>query len=157
MRGTLNAAANTIRKLIDEKSAYEFNCECKEKVADHDRLIMAMIGKIEKQGKGRSVMAVRSDGPFPFFSTDRCCGKVPLPMQNREPDSISDLYPEFSREQREQAQANVRRYLAALLRMEDRLQAISNAAVDCQFDSDAGQRYHPNAKGRPTNSSSPNS
>ena len=69
-------------------------------------------------------------------------------MEDKKPVTIHDLYPEFSPEQLEEADANLRRYLAALLRMAERLASEGrsiNDLVDCPFDSDGDHRYHPNA------------
>lgn len=43
--------------------------------------------------------------------------------RNRSPITISDLYPDFTEEQREEAEANLRRYLEVLIRMAERLRA----------------------------------
>jgi hypothetical protein len=71
-------------------------------------------------------------------------------MKHEYPITIADLYPELSREQQEEAGANLRQYLAVLLRMTERLEcegkSINDLPVDCSFDSDADQRYHPNAQ-----------
>jgi len=56
-------------------------------------------------------------------------------MQNG-PVTISDLYPDFTKEELEEAEANLRRYLAVLLRMSERLANEGrsiNDLVDCRF------------------------
>jgi hypothetical protein len=69
-----------------------------------------------------------------------------MAMQNHAPITISDLYPEFTKEELEEAEANLRRYLAVLLRMNDRLEAEGrsiNDLVDCRFADSSDQMYHP--------------
>ena len=62
-------------------------------------------------------------------------------MKEHDPITIADLYPQLSKEQQEEAEANLRHYLAALLRMAERLDAegksINDLAVDCSFDDQA--------------------
>jgi hypothetical protein len=61
-------------------------------------------------------------------------------MQDHTP--ITDLYPEFTKEEREEAEANLRHYLAVLLRMSDRLASEGrsiNDLVDCRF-ADSGDQ-----------------
>jgi hypothetical protein len=57
-------------------------------------------------------------------------------MQNQTPITIADLYPDFTKEERDAAEANLRSYLAVLLRMSDRLASEGrsiNDLVDCGF------------------------
>jgi hypothetical protein len=57
-------------------------------------------------------------------------------MQDQTPISIAELYPEFTKEELAEAEANLRRYLAVLLRMSDRLageDSSINYLVDCRF------------------------
>jgi hypothetical protein len=59
-----------------------------------------------------------------------------MAMQDQTPIAISDLYPEFTKQELEEAETNLRRYLAALLRMSDRLASEGrsiNDLVDCRF------------------------
>jgi len=77
-------------------------------------------------------------------------------MEDQNPVTIRDLYPEFSPEQLEEAEANLRRYLASLLRMAERLQAegrsIDDLPVDGSFDLD-GESSVPSQRcrtGQPT-------
>lgn len=62
-------------------------------------------------------------------------------MKQHETITIADVYPEFSKEQQQEAEHNLRQYLAALLRMAERLDAegksINGLAVDCSFDDGA--------------------
>jgi hypothetical protein len=65
---------------------------------------------------------------------------------NQTPVAISDLYPEFTKQQHEDAETNLRRYLAVLLRMSDRLAAEGrsiNDLVDSEFADFGDQMYHP--------------
>ncbi|MBV9155598.1 MAG: hypothetical protein JO097_05005 [Acidobacteriaceae bacterium] len=59
-------------------------------------------------------------------------------MNEHQPLTIAELYPELSKEELETAADNIRCYLAALLRMAERLEAdgksINDLAVDCSFD-----------------------
>lgn len=59
-------------------------------------------------------------------------------MKEHETITIADLYPEFSKEQQQEAEHNLRQYLAALLRIAERLGAegksINDLPVDCSFD-----------------------
>jgi hypothetical protein len=67
-------------------------------------------------------------------------------MQAQQPISVGELYPEFTKEQRDEAEANLRRYLAALLRMSERLVSEGrsiNDLVDCPFADSGDQMYHP--------------
>ena len=67
-------------------------------------------------------------------------------MEAHEPITISELYPEFTKEQRDEAEANLRRYLAALLRMSERLDSEGrsiNGLVDCRFADSGDELYHP--------------
>jgi hypothetical protein len=67
----------------------------------------------------------------------------PMAMNNQKPIIICDLYPDFTREEQEQAETNLRRYLASLLRMAERLESEGrsiNDLVDCQFDDSGDQR-----------------
>lgn len=62
-------------------------------------------------------------------------------MQDSAPINISDLYPEFSKQELEEAEANLRRYLAVLLRMSERLADEGrsiNDLVDCRFADPGG-------------------
>jgi hypothetical protein len=72
-------------------------------------------------------------------------------MQNLRPPTIADLYPQFTREELEEAEANFRQYLGVVLRMAERLRAegksINDLAVDCRFDYAADQLYHPDGPG----------
>jgi hypothetical protein len=72
-------------------------------------------------------------------------------MHDEKPLTIRDLYPDFSPDQLEEAAANLRRYLAALLRMAERLEAegksINDLAVDGSFDDREEPLYHPTANG----------
>jgi hypothetical protein len=76
-------------------------------------------------------------------------------MKAESPPDIAAVYPDFTPEQREEAEANLRKYLAVLLRMAERLEregrSINDLAVDCSFDENDDPRYHPIAKGRLTN------
>lgn len=67
-------------------------------------------------------------------------------MHADKPITIGELYPKFSKEEREEAEANIRRYLAALLRMVERLASEGrsiNDLVDCPFADSGDQMYHP--------------
>lgn len=79
-------------------------------------------------------------------------------MKNDERITIADLYPELPEGEQEEAAANLRQYLTVLLRMAERLQrdgrSIVDMAVDCSFDPDADQRYHPTAAGTAASSTS---
>lgn len=59
-------------------------------------------------------------------------------MKGHETITIADLYPDLSKEQQQEAEQNLRQYLAALLRMAERLRnegkSISDLAVDDEFD-----------------------
>jgi len=58
------------------------------------------------------------------------------------PLTIANLYPDFTKQQLEEAEANVRRYLAVLLRMSDRPASEGrsiNDLVDCRF-ADSGDQ-----------------
>jgi hypothetical protein len=72
-------------------------------------------------------------------------------MEEDRPITIADLYPELSQDQQEEAAANLRQYLAVLLRMAERLdgegKSINDLAVDCPFDHNENQLYHPIARG----------
>ena len=64
-------------------------------------------------------------------------------MQDQKPIAIADLYPDFTKEELEEAEVNLRRYLAVLLRMSERLEAEGRTMsdlVDCQFDDSADHR-----------------
>ncbi|HEX4134623.1 MAG TPA: hypothetical protein VHY84_08455 [Bryobacteraceae bacterium] len=66
-------------------------------------------------------------------------------MQDQTPIAISDLFPDFTKQELEEAEANLRRYLAALLRMSDRLASEGwsiNDLVDCRFAESGDQLYH---------------
>jgi hypothetical protein len=67
-------------------------------------------------------------------------------MPNQKPITIADLYPKFTKEERDEAEANLRRYLAVLLRMAERMQgeglSISDL-VDCRFADAEHQMYDP--------------
>ena len=59
-----------------------------------------------------------------------------MAMQDQTPIAISDLYPEFSKQELDEAETNLRRYLAVLLRMSDRLASEGRSIddlVDCRF------------------------
>jgi hypothetical protein len=59
-----------------------------------------------------------------------------MAMPDQTPIAISDLYPEFTKQELDEAEANLRRYLAVLLRMSDRLASEGrsiNDLVDCRF------------------------
>jgi hypothetical protein len=62
-------------------------------------------------------------------------------MRDHDPITIADLYPQLSEEQQGEAAANLRQYLAVLLRMAERLdsegKSINDLAVDCSFDDGA--------------------
>ena len=67
-------------------------------------------------------------------------------MQAEKPITIADVYPEFTKEELDEAEANLRRYLAVLLRMSDRLASEGrsiNDLVDCRFADSGEQLYHP--------------
>lgn len=51
-------------------------------------------------------------------------------MDNQAPIAINDLYPNFSAEELEEAEANLRRYLAVLVRMAERLAAEGRSIND---------------------------
>jgi hypothetical protein len=46
VQSACNVSANTLRKLIDEKSVYEFCDKVVEDVHNHKTLIMALIGEL---------------------------------------------------------------------------------------------------------------
>jgi hypothetical protein len=57
-------------------------------------------------------------------------------MQDENQIGIADLYRDFTKSELEEAEANLRRYLAVLLRMNDRLASEGrsiNDLVDCRF------------------------
>lgn len=63
-------------------------------------------------------------------------------MQDQTPITIAGLYPEFTKQERDEAEANLRRYLAVLLRMNERLASEGrsiNDVVDCRF-ADSGDQ-----------------
>ena len=65
-----------------------------------------------------------------------------MAMQSQTPITIADLYPEFTKRELDEAEANLRRYLAVLLRMSDRLAGQGrsiNDLVDCRFADSADQ------------------
>jgi hypothetical protein len=77
-------------------------------------------------------------------------------MEAHESITISELYPEFTKEQRDEAEANLRRYLAVLLRMSERLNSEGrsiNDLVDSRFADSGDQLYHHH---RPKVDSQPN-
>lgn len=85
---------------------------------------------------------------FPVFSMCLFRGTVQRLM---EMDTIANLYPEFTKKELEEAEANLRRYLAVLLRISDRLAKDGrsiNDLVDCRFADPDDQVYHPTDKGR---------
>lgn len=59
-------------------------------------------------------------------------------MQTDQPIRISDLFPDYTPEECEQAEENLRRYAGALLRIAERLdregRSIADRAVDDSFD-----------------------
>jgi hypothetical protein len=73
-------------------------------------------------------------------------------MDHQTSITIADLYPDFTKEQCDEAEANLRRYLAVLLRMSERLAregGTINDLVDCRFAVRGDQLYHPTAKVEP--------
>ena len=63
-------------------------------------------------------------------------------MQNQTAITISDLYPDFTKQELDEADANLRRYLAVLLRMSERLAENGgsiNDLVDCSL-ADSGDQ-----------------
>lgn len=72
-------------------------------------------------------------------------------MKNQTPITLADLYPDLTKEARDEADANLRRYLAVLLRMSDRLVGEGRSItdlVDCQFAESGDQLYHPTGESR---------
>lgn len=65
-------------------------------------------------------------------------------MDSTKSITIRDLYPELSPEEIEEAETNLKRYVAALLRMAERLRgegrSISELAVDSPFDQTGDHR-----------------
>jgi hypothetical protein len=58
-------------------------------------------------------------------------------MQDEKQIGLADLYPKFTSVELEEVEANLRRYLAVLLRMSERLESEGrsiNDLVDCRFD-----------------------
>jgi hypothetical protein len=58
-----------------------------------------------------------------------------MAMQDQTRIAISGIYPEFTKQELDEAEANLRRYLAVLLRMSDRLASEGrsiNDLVDCR-------------------------
>ena len=65
-----------------------------------------------------------------------------MAMQNQTAITISDLYPDFTKQELEEAEANLQRYLAVLLRMSERLSSEGRSIsdlVDCRF-ADSGDQ-----------------
>jgi hypothetical protein len=65
-----------------------------------------------------------------------------MAMQNEPLITIADLYPDFTKEELEEAESNLRRYLAALLHMSERIAGDGlsiNDLVDCRF-ADSGDQ-----------------
>lgn len=65
-----------------------------------------------------------------------------MAMQSQTPITVADLYPEFTKQELEEAETNLRRYLAALLSMAERLESEGrsiNDLVDCRF-ADSGDQ-----------------
>ena len=62
-------------------------------------------------------------------------------IEMRRNPTIADLYPHFSREQCEESETNIRRYVTVILGIAERLReqrgSITDDPVDCQFDDDA--------------------
>jgi len=50
-QGPRHAAADTLGKLIDEKSAQQFECKLEQEFEDHREVIMALLVQLEKEGK----------------------------------------------------------------------------------------------------------
>ena len=64
-------------------------------------------------------------------------------MHEQKPIAIADIYPDFTNEEQAEAEANLRRYVAVLLRMADRLESVDrsiNDPVDCPFDDSGDHR-----------------
>jgi hypothetical protein len=63
-------------------------------------------------------------------------------MQDEKQIGIADLYPDFTKAELEEAEANLRRYMAVLVRMSQRLSSEGrsiNDLVDCRFDDSVQQ------------------
>ena len=66
-----------------------------------------------------------------------------MAMQDQKPIAITDLYPNFTKEELEEAEVNLRRYLAVLLRTSERLERDGrsiNGLVDWRFDDSGDHR-----------------
>jgi hypothetical protein len=94
-----------------------------------------------KDGKMRLRCLAGKGAKFSHLFNQLIFGYGGLAMNEHRSLTVAELYPELSKEEMDTAAENIRRYLAVLLHMAERLEAegktINDLAVDCSFDDGA--------------------
>jgi hypothetical protein len=117
--------ADTVRHHFGEKGSYKINANGEEGFQREHASMMALTGDSVKKGKhgcGGAVPPI-----FPVFAElefgRRLSSTMAQPTKQTESISIGELYPHLAGEELEVAEANLRRYIAVMVRIYERVRA----------------------------------
>jgi hypothetical protein len=113
----------TFRNLFDQKSPGQLADEFDEEIHDQHVRIVALSGQSEKAGKSGWDAHLANPLNFPAFSMPVFWHNLNRLMDQKDHITPGQMYPHFTEAQLAEAESNIRRYLAVVLRIAERLEA----------------------------------